>query len=419
MMVACATLGHAQTTPAPDPFRGDRLFADLVHYFELGEHRTATAVDLATGEWLHQRLEVAGLETQYHEWSLLQFFLDESTLQVGDEPVDCFPYWLPRPTGSEPVRGAPVAVEADSDPALARDRIAVVDMRVARSSDGMNLAISRLAESGARAVVFISRGRAGAPVAMNARPPYAYEVAPIPAVIVGSDAEPTLERALRDATEMSVSIRGAYRTNAKARNVIGRLRRGDRWIVVSTPSSGWFGCAGERGSGLAIWLALAEWAARSDSMLSWLFVANSGHEIDYVGAEKSLESGIIPGPEKTRCWLHLGAGIGVVDWMRIDPGWRRDPSVPRVNVMTMPAWEEIMKRAFAPVTGLRISTETRAGELGNVYRRGYRAFGLIGGGANPWGHTPGDTPAAAEPATLELIARATARALAEIEAAAP
>jgi hypothetical protein len=399
----------------PDPFDGDKLFADLGHYYELGEHRTATQVDVATGEWLHRRLQEAGLDAEFHDWSLLQFFLDESSLSVGDRTVDCFPYWLPKATGVEPASGAPVAIEAETDPALARDRIAIVNMRVVRSSAGMNLAIGRLAKAGARGVIFTISGRVDLPVAMNARPPYAYEVAPIPAVIVGSDSEPVLQQALVDGTELFVIIRGSYRSNARARNVIGRLERGDHWVVVSTPYSGWFGCAGERGSGISIWLALAEWAASSDSKLSWLFVANSGHEINYVGAEHSLESGVIPGPEKTNCWLHLGAGIGVVDWKKTDAGWQRDPSVPRVNLMTIPDWGTIMKTSFARVTGHRLSTERKAGELGNVHRRGYRAFGLIGGGANPWGHTRGDTPRSAEPSTLELIARSTANALAAIE----
>jgi hypothetical protein len=134
-----------------------------------------------------------------------------------------------------------------------------------------------------------------------------------------------------------------------------------------------------------------------------------------MGAERSLESGIIPEPERTRCWLHLGAGIGIVDWKMTADGWRRDPSIPRVNVMTIPEWVSLTGAAFNGVTGLRMTTEHKAGELGNVARRGYRAFGLIGGGSNPWGHTRGDTPDSAEPATLELIARATAATLEAIE----
>src|SRR3546814_8243070 len=70
-----------------------------------------------------------------------------------------------------------------------------------------------------------------------------------------------------------------------AENVVARrVRDGRRWVVVSTPRSGWTDCAGERGPGLAIWLALAEWMPHAFADHSLLFVCHSGHEYENLGA---------------------------------------------------------------------------------------------------------------------------------------
>jgi hypothetical protein len=99
----------------------------------------------------------------------------------------------------------------------------------------MNRAIARLAAAGARGVIFTSRSPAGVPVAMNARLPYSEEAQPIPALIIGTDGEPVLAAAVRDQTEVAMTIRGTYQHRANARNVVGKLERGDRWMVISTP----------------------------------------------------------------------------------------------------------------------------------------------------------------------------------------
>src|SRR3546814_4139723 len=75
-----------------------------------------------------------------------------------------------------------------------------------------------------------------------------------------------------------------------AENVVARrVRDGRRWVVVSTPRSGWTDCAGERGPGLAIWLALAEWMPHAFADHSLLFVCNSGHEYENLGASHIVE----------------------------------------------------------------------------------------------------------------------------------
>ncbi|MCH7749719.1 MAG: hypothetical protein IH939_16655 [Acidobacteria bacterium] len=62
--------------------------------------------------------------------------------------------------------------------------------------------------------------------------------------------------------KVTLRLTGRMDEAAEAVNVAGRLVRNEEadWSVISTPSSGWFTCAGERGPGIAALLALAEWA---------------------------------------------------------------------------------------------------------------------------------------------------------------
>jgi hypothetical protein len=56
-----------------------------------------------------------------------------------------------------------------------------------------------------------------------------------------------------------------------------------RTIVVSTPTTGWFTCTCERGSGIAVYLALARTVASTTADLNFVFVATAGHEVGHGG----------------------------------------------------------------------------------------------------------------------------------------
>ena len=95
---------------------------------------------------------------------------------------------------------------------------------------------------------------------------------------------------------------------------LARLSRGaSRTLVVSTPRSGWFTCAGERGPGIAVWLHLARWAAANLKTVDLEFLATSGHEYENVGGATYLRA-MAPKPDRVALWLHLGANVAARDW---------------------------------------------------------------------------------------------------------
>jgi hypothetical protein len=203
----------------------------------------------------------------------------------------------------------------------------------------------------------------------------------------------------------SLSITGEWQPQAKARNVIATLERGPKRIVVSTPYSGWFRCGGERGSGLAVFLALAHWAAQGDSQTSFTFVANSAHELGYAGMVAYID-GPAPPAKDVLAWLHLGANVALLPEAR--PATRDG----KARMFTSrPDWEPLLTEVMRDLPTIRVTGQTEPnGELRFVLPKGYTGLNLAGGG-NRWMHAPGDGPETTGPSMLEPVARALAAAL--------
>ncbi|MGA0608578.1 hypothetical protein ACO2Q0_21525 [Phenylobacterium sp. VNQ135] len=282
------------------------------------------------------------------------------------------------------------------------------------------MAVRPLADAfarGAAAVVLVTTGPSGQAVALNVstgRPPFDRPVA----ILAPKDAGSLLAAAAeRRRGTLVVDGRAGRRP---AFNLVARLDRGAaKTLVASTPRSGWFGCAAERGSGLAVWLALAHWLAqRSDGGLNVELVAASGHEYEYLGGEHYLEHAA-PKPADTRMWLHVGASAAALDWHEFGPALRPLPSADPQRVLTATA--DVIDRvrpAFAGVTGLEAtlvaSAATAGGELTNVLKAGYpTAIGLYG--VHRYFHTRGDDMRCTSGELVRPVAQAFRAALAACE----
>ena len=215
---------------------------------------------------------------------------------------------------------------------------------------------------------------------------------------------------------MTLRLIGRMDEAATGANVMGRLiRREDSdWIVVSTPASGWFTCGGERGPGIAILLALAEWASARRGNVNYLFVANSGHELDFLGARLLHDAHLAPPPERTRAWLHLGASIATPPWRHVDGVLRPSDQVTTGTLQATAALAPIMRRAFADLPMYTLRTDTQIGEFRDLAQHGYRGVGVVGG-SDPWFHVERDDPSAVSAVTLAAVSRDAAAALEEIE----
>jgi hypothetical protein len=172
-------------------------------------------------------------------------------------------------------------------------------------------------------------------------------------------------------------------------------------------------CRG-KGPGIALFLALARWAAQSDSPFSYLFMGNSGHELDNIGAHHTLDK-YAPPVKDVACWIHLGASIATRNWEKTDSGFKPTDQVnPSLNLAGTKELMPILQETFENVPGYKPRSEGRiTGELRHFMSAGYQAFGFFGG--HRFFHTGFDTPETTGPEFLEPVARALVHSIKRLE----
>jgi hypothetical protein len=401
-------IGASSLAPVPASAAGigAAMLEDVRTYDAMGEHRTGAPADDATSAWLRGRLGEAGLVADLQPFDIPLFVPRRCELRVGRAIVATFPAW---PVAQTPAEGLAAPLAPSDAPSL-EGRIAVVKLPRAGgvwAAPGMGEAVLATCRRGPRAVVAVTGGPTGGVVAMNAAP--ALFDWPVPVVIAaGQDGERLSSLAAGGAPAILVCAGDSF-PRAMATNVVARRPGRGRTIVVSTPKSGWFHCAGERGTGLAVFIDLAAWLARhSDADLQ--FVAFAGHELDYRGGERFLRSGA-PAPAGVRIWLHVGANAAMQTLSVLAGAARPDPAgAPGRRVTASAAALEAARQVFGADAGyappLEMNETNALGELSIIRRIGYPALaGIIG--ANPLFHTRLDrADVATNPAELDRVARA-------------
>lgn len=380
--IALQSAGAAAADPKDVTMFGpERLFADLKAYADAGNKQSGGAGDRWTADWTANRLSAAGFAVERQSFDVPWFEAALCELALGDLKI---------PLLAQPL--VAVTVEAGLEAPLrladASERldgaIAVVRLPHRRWSTLVDRAVREpvadALERGASAVILVTTGPSGEALLLNAPADKAVSDKPL-ALLAPRLAAPVIEAA-RHGSPATFTLRGRGGTR-RAENVIGRRLRADRpWLVVSTPRSGWTDCAGERGPGIAIWLALADWMPRVFTQHSLLFVCNSGHEYENLGASHIVEA-VGPPPAETDLWLHLGANAATRDYQELPGRLLPLPSPdPYRFLMTSPEFVERARGIFKGQAGAEMaypSAEGTAGELAEVIRAGYsRHVGIFG-----------------------------------------
>lgn len=413
MIIAVRSTMRVYVMQGLDPqgfLSGRALYLDVEQYAGFGEHRTGTEVDRRTARWLKEKLEGVGVTVELDPFHVPQFFPEKVSLRVDGKAIACFPMWPPKTTGSAGVSGTMGKANADGS-GDCRGKLAVVAFPAGAAStprSGHAAIVNALAKAGAAAVIGVTPSIPGELVAQNSA--RGDDPWPVPVVLVGTKDEAALE----EGAHGELVLTGRSEARAVAQEVIGRLERGKKWMVVSTPYSGWFRCAGERGPGIALWLGVARWAAHHRSESSYLFVASSAHELGYRGAAHFLETKA-PKPAEVTAWIHLGAGIACYEWEATPRGPRRldRPYGRRRLLSNREDVVALLGRTFGGVPGLKPQLTDRAeGEVAMMFAKGYRALGFEG--AHPWHHLPGDVPE--KTTSAELLGPVGAALLETLEA---
>jgi hypothetical protein len=358
------------------------LQARLERYAGFGVKASGGDGDNACGAWLETELSGYGFNCRRQHFDIPFFEVRRAVIASGGAQASVIPQAIVKTTGANGLSARLRIARPGVDLAGA---IAVIDLPYKRWAALADPQVARpLADAfgrGAAAAILITTGPTKDAIALNVsthKPPFDKPVA----ILAPKDAQPFLDAAVNGQMgSLIIDGQGGIRS---AFNVIARLERGaPKDLILSTPRSGWFDCAAERGSGLVVWLSLAQWLARSNHSVNLELLVTSGHEYEYLGGEHYLAQA--PAPAKTKLWTHIGASAAARDWLELGGKLSPLPSADSQRVLTATA--DIVgpvRTAFKGITGLEAtfvaSRATAGGELVNVLDAGYKTMiGLYGG----------------------------------------
>jgi hypothetical protein len=370
----------------------ERLQGRLARHANFGLKRAGGEGDLASAAWVREELQAAGYTVETTHSDVPWFEARVAELRSGNTVAAVHPQPIVTPTGAGGVRGRLVSVRHVAEAPRTRGAIALVVAPYARhasiASPALGPLLTACAAAGALAVVLVTTGPSGEAVLLNTPPDKPFVALPL-AVLAPRESDPFIVAAAADAeATLTVAGQGGRRPTP---NLIARLERGPKWLALSTPRTGWFTCASERGNGIAAFLELAEWAAARFPELSIFALNTGGHEYGFIGTHDAI--GEAPAPGDTQLWVHLGSAMAARDMPAVGgrPAVLRSADSHRI-LMTTEDLKERAKRAFAGLTGLEAPREVLggAGELSTVLDHGYkRAFAVLG--VHSWFHTEQDT----------------------------
>ena len=377
---------------APDAIAA-RITADLERHAGFGDKFSGGPGDTANASWIAGRLRASGYLVDESTFEAPYFIRRTARLTSGTAAVDVVPQAPVVPTGPAGITAPLALVEGEvGDVIDVRGRIALVVLPFGRHAAlfpdrGIGRTVRQAAEGGARAIVVITTGPTGEATALNApEQPFV----PIPMAVVAPRRAEAFAAAARTGADATLVLDGEA-THRPCKNLVGRVERGNRWLVISTPRSGWFGCVGERGTGTAAFLELADWAARRFPNLSIFVMNTGGHEYFFAGSRRVLNQA--PPPASTLAWAHIGATLAARDAEERNGRLvMLDTPDPQRTLMVTPSARAAATEGFKGLSGLEqpVGVQPGAGELNEFTSRGYTtAFAVLG--VHRWLHTIEDT----------------------------
>ena len=275
----------------------ERIARVIQEYDAQGWHRSGTEADHVSARWLAKQVSECGLEPELERFDLSRVDPELARVESGGQRVEGVPLFDGGFTGPDGVRGRTGLLGSDAE-------IGVVEV----GSDP-RAGLMEARRAGIHQAIVVVTPTAPGMAVMNAVD-FLTPFGP-PVLQVGSEARERLMEHARLGSEGYVVV-AVTRTPAESFNVTSRIPGRDDSldpVVVMTPRSGWWHCAGERGGGIAAWLEVMRSMAETEPERDALFVATSGHEIGLPGIEKFL--GARPGIVRdARAWVHFGANIG-------------------------------------------------------------------------------------------------------------
>jgi hypothetical protein len=338
-----------------------RRIGSVVRTYEAqGFHRTGTAVDQISGDWLADEVRQIGLEPAREQFSLSRVDPVDASLEVNGRKIEGLPLFDGAFTGPAGIAGQFGKLDSDAPIGLAE---------VAPNAAGADALGDARRRNRHQAIVVITRGARPGFCPSNADS-FLRPFGP-PVLQIASEEAPFLAECARLGSKALLTAH-VERMQAQAFNVVATVSGTNKSLaplVVMTPRSGWWWCASERCGGLACWLEIMRATRAAKPIRDVLFVASSGHELGHLGIDSFIERrpGLV---SAARAWIHLGANIGAAQ----GPGNNLQASDDEMETLIAEAMTK---------TGLRIDRRlprgaVPRGEAENVHRGGGRYISIIG-----------------------------------------
>jgi hypothetical protein len=391
------------------------LDADLRAHSSFGDKVSGGRGEIMAAEWIEERLGKLGFDVRRQHFGIPFFVTRQAVLLAAELSAEIYPQPLVVSTGTAGITAPIAVVRAAYEAADARARIALLCLPYGRyasiTAPPVAGLVKAVAAAGAKAIVIVPTGPSAEAVALNA--PGDAPFVPVPIAILAPQlAEPFLIAARAGAS--ATLIIDGEREERPTRNILASLQRGPQWLALSTPRTGWFECASERGTGIAAFLALTAWAADRFPDLSIFAMNMAGHEYNFIGTPRALEAA--PPPENTLLWAHIGSALATRDAL----DWRgQSILLPSADPMRLLMASEPLRPALAEMfrglSGLEhpLPVLPGVGELSGILGRGYRrGFGVLG--VPRWYHTRSDTLDKLDSGLLLPVVRAYQRSIERI-----
>jgi hypothetical protein len=337
-----------------------RIGAVIHAYESQGFHRTGTDVDRRSGDWLAGEVRRTGAEPTLEPFSLSRVDPVAASLAVNGRTIEGLPLFDGGFTSATGVAG-PLG-NLDSDASIGLAEIAPNAAEAGALGDARR-------QNRHQAIVVVTRGARPGFCPSNADS-FVRPFGP-PVLQVASEEGAFLAACARQGAT-AVLTAHAERANTQAFNVVTAISGTDRSaapLVVMTPRSGWWGCASERGGGLACWLEIMRAVHAARPVRDVLFLASSGHELGHLGLDAFIarRAGLVPA---AKAWIHLGANIGAA----LGAGNNLQASDDALEAMLADA----MAKAGLAIDRRHPRGAVPRGEAENVHRGGGRYISIIG-----------------------------------------
>jgi hypothetical protein len=376
-----------------------RVASAIATYDAQGNHRTGTAVDRQSAEWLSAQIRRLGVQPFLEPFTLDRIDLRSSYLRVADRRIEGVPLFDAGFTGAAGVKGVIGPLGSDAD-------IAVVEsepQRLANTNPVQRDQVGEARQGRYKAVVVLTGGRNPGLFLLNAN---RFRMPAGPPMLQISSSEAAWLREQAAARAEVTLVTDVHRTSAQAFNVTAKISGTNPAlapVVVMAPRSGWWQCASEQGSRIACWLEVIRAIKSGKPTRDCRFVALSGHELGFLGMDPYLKRH----PElqnRSHAWIFFGSDIGAP----------RQPNLIHASDDELERWAvAAMEKEGIAVNAKARHDSIARGETQSIQQAGARFFTIAC--ESQVYHSPADRwPVSIDVANLARYARAFANGVLEL-----